>query len=37
VAQTATKSFGVVDFYGVGDLMRAVDKLNGASPPDQGG
>jgi hypothetical protein len=26
-----------VDFYGVGDLMRVVDKLNGVSPPDQGG
>jgi hypothetical protein len=26
-----------VDFYGVGDLMRVVDKLNGVSPPSHGG
>jgi hypothetical protein len=25
-----------VDFYGVGDLMRVVDKLNGVSPPNAG-
>ena len=26
-----------VDFYGVGDLMRVVDKLNGVSPSSHGG
>ena len=26
-----------VDFYGVGDLMRVVDQLNGVSPPSHAG